>query len=212
MSWKYANNHLIPSIYLHKHVLYKYRIKSCTKVWLCVLFIYPVVLAIYKSTSIRCAMHRLYYEQVSESCNHLSQILLYFMGHLLLVYMKFLYGKVLFISALHSENLGGKGLIHFLAITFHTENIVSCKNVLVYLSIESGSIPRRHDLGSSVAGEPILLCKNIITCAHSPRILGHDHNKWINVPVSFPHIGHRVDWELLYLATLRGVRYAWWSI
>lgn len=102
-------------------------------------------------------MHRLNHEQVSESCSHLSQILLYFMGHPLLVYMNFLYGSVLFISALHSVKRGGNLLIHFLAITFLTENKVSCKKVLVYLSIDSGSIPRRHSLGSSVTAWGLVL-------------------------------------------------------
>lgn len=106
-------------------------------------------------------MFRLYYEQVSDSCNHLSQILMYFVGHPLLVYMNFLYGKELFISAFQSESLGGKGLIHFLAIIFRARNSVLCINVLVYLSIESDSIPIRHVLGFSVTGEPILSCRNV---------------------------------------------------
>lgn len=82
--------------------------------------------------------HRLCYEQVLESCNQQSQILLYLAGHPLLMYINFLYGGVLFISAFHSTNLG-KGLIQFLAITFRAENSVSFRNVFVYLSIVSVS-------------------------------------------------------------------------
>lgn len=138
-----------------------------------------------------------------EDLSHLSQVLLYLSGQPILRYIHFLYGRVVFTSAFHSEKLGGVDLIHCRAINFLSEKSDSWRNSLVYLSrSKSGKMPSRHCLGSRDRGDPISSWRKSTICFHRPWSMGHCQSRWKNVPVSCVHIEQAVVVSGLKRATL----------